>query len=176
MVGEAWVKLAVFTIPHGVKGALKVKSFTEPARAFAEYTLTDELGNPITLAIIGGTDHAPIVQIEGVNDRNEAERWRNKAIGTARSAIDATNTSDALLVRDLLGMTVIDTQGTPLGIVDRVMNFGASDILDIIFNDGSAEMFTFTESNFPAIDRAARRITFVPPFILGSKEEESDDA
>ena len=151
---------------------MKVKSFTEPPRAFASYPLTDETGAPITLRIIGGTESAPIVEVQGIADRNEAERWRNKPIGTARSAITPDVSSDTLLARDLIGMEVVDATGNPIGIIDRVMNFGAGDILDIQFRDGTQEMFSFTEATFPNVDTLSRRITFEPPHILGANEEE----
>lgn len=176
MPAADWIKLVALTSPHGVKGSLKAKSFTNPPNAFADYPeLTDENGTKVSLRIIGGTGDAPIVTIEGVTSRDDAERWRGKTLGVAREQLKAISKPDTHYVADLVGITAVDEKGATLGTIASVMNFGAGDILEISFNDGSSEMFSYTKRNFPTLDTAARRITMTPPHVIGSRAEEGSD-
>ncbi len=161
------MKLAVITTPHGVNGRLKAKSFTDPADAFAAYEeLTDAAGKPVKLRITGGTRDAPIVTIDGVTSRNEADLWRNKTLGVAREHLKEIAKPGAYYIADLIDMEVVDDAGGKVGVVNNVMNFGAGDILEIVFADGKADLFSFTKHAFPNIDMQAKRITFHPPEIL----------
>jgi len=171
-----WIELAVVTQPHGVKGQVKVKSFSDPAKGFASYpTLTDDKGTPVKLRITGEAQGQYIVTITGLTDRTAAELWRGRKLGVPKSALKEVASPDQFYVTELEGMEVVNSAGTVVGTVSAVENFGAGDLLEITRLDGSSDYFTFTEHNFPTIDRDARRITFVPPELLGSREEEGDE-
>jgi 16S rRNA processing protein RimM len=159
-----WVKVLALTTPHGVKGSLHTKLFVSSLDGYPN--LLDEAGNLVKLTIVGGTADAPIVKIDGVNDRNEAERWRGKVLGVHRDTLPALTEADTYYIADLVGMQVVDAAGDALGTVHDVMNYGAGDILEIAFTDGKTELFAFTKLTFPTIDTAARRITFVRPDVL----------
>ena len=173
---RSWVMLAVLTQPHGVSGRIKVKSFTEPADDFARYpTLTDDAGTPIKLRITGHAQGLPIVTIDGVTRREQAELLRGKKLGVLRSELPELKEPNRFYTDDLIGMEVCDNAGAHFGHVTAVANYGAGDILDIQRASGKAEMYAFTHANFPTIDSAARRITIEPPMILGAKAEEASE-
>ncbi len=174
MVGDDWIELAVVTRVHGVKGQLKVKSFSDPANGFATYALTDPAGVPVKLRITGEAQGLFIVSIDGLSDRNEAESWRGRKLGVPRSALKQPETDDRFYVAELVGMEVL-TDGAVVGTVTSVENFGAGDLLEITRTNGPSDYFTFTEANFPEVDRTTRRVTFTPPDILGSRDEEGDE-
>ena len=161
---STWVKLLALTTPHGVKGALHTKLLTDADIDFA--TLSDESGTHIPLTVIGGTREAPIVRINGVNDRTQAERWRGKTLGMARAALPTITQADTYYITDLVGMVVLNPQGETLGTISDVVNYGAGDILEIAFTNGKKELFAFTKVAFPSIDTAARRVVFVKPDVL----------
>ncbi len=164
--------MAVVTQPHGVSGRLKVKSFCEPGDGFARYALTDRQGRSVKLAVTGQAQGLYIVAIEGLRDRNEADLWRGRELGVPRSALPALKEDTRFYVAELEGMEVVDAAGQHLGSVASVANYGAGDLIEIAFAAGGQEYFSFTDSNFPTIDRAARRLTFTPPELLGSRAEE----
>ena len=168
--------LAAVTQPHGVHGQVKVKSFCDPAAGFARYALTDRAGRPVKLTITGEAQGLQIVRIEGVADRNAAELWRGRELGAPRSALPRLKDERAHYIADLEGMAVVDAAGQPLGLIAGVANYGAGDLIDIAFADGRQEFYSFTDSNFPAIDHAARRVTFTAPELLGSRREEERGA
>lgn len=173
-----WIALAVVTQPHGVKGQVKIKSFSDPADGFADYPeLTDARGNPVKLRLGGVAQGLFIASIAGLTDRNEAEKWRGRELGIPRSALKEIRDPDRFYIADLVGLTVVDTQGNSLGTVKAVENFGAGDLLEIGWAQGGSDYYTFTEANFPALDLEAGRITFIAPDILGTRhEEEGGDA
>ena len=144
---------------------MHTKPFADFRDAAAAKTLTDAQGTPVGITIVGGAQDAPIVRIEGVADRNEAERWRGKELGVARTALQPLTAKDTYYIADLVGLTVVDPQGSTLGDITQVHNYGAGDILEIRFADGRSELFAFTKRTFPNIDTTARRITFITPEI-----------
>jgi 16S rRNA processing protein RimM len=169
----SWVTLAVITQPHGVSGRMKVKSFTTPPTDFASHkTLTDEAGNPIKLRVTGEAQGLPVITVEGVTRREQAELWRGKKLGVARDALPELPKENQFYTDDLTGMEVLSEDGARFGEVGRVVNYGAGDILEIT-RHGKSELYSFTHANFPIVDRAARRITIHPPEILGSESEET---
>lgn len=172
-----WIELAVVTQPHGVRGQVKIKSFCDPEDGFADYPeLTDASGARVKLRITGEAQGQFIATIEGLTDRNAAERWRGRKLGVPQSALPALPADSSFYVAELVGMEVVDGAAAPIGTVRAVENFGAGDLIDILRADGSSDYYTFTEANFPAIDREARRLTFTPPSLLGSKAEEEGTA
>lgn len=168
-----WIELAVITQPHGVKGQVKVKSFSDPEDGFARYSnLTDDKGNAITLRIVGTAQGQLIVAIDGIPDRTAAELWRGRKLGVPKQALKEVDNAARFYISDLEGMAVVSPEGAPMGHVSGVANYGAGDLLEITDLNGRNEFYSFTDANFPAIDYVARRITFTPPDILGSREEE----
>lgn len=162
-----WVALAAFAQPHGVSGRIKVKSFTDPADDFATHkNLTDEAGNTLKLRITGHTQGMPIVTIEGITRREQAELLRGKKIGVRRAAMVELKNPNLYYTDDLVGMAVTDEKGAAFGSVTHVVNYGAGDILEITRTDGEIELFAFTHATFPTIDISTRRITIHPPEIL----------
>lgn len=165
------------TQPHGIDGRLKVKSFTDPADAFADYgALTDDKGQPVALSVTGGNGDILIVKVEGVDSRNDAETWRGKQFGVVRASMKPIREANTYYIAELIGMDIVDAAGAVLGTAKDVMNFGAGDILELRFANGDTELFAFTTATFPKVDKAAKRITFNRPHILGSHEEEHDVA
>jgi 16S rRNA processing protein RimM len=168
-----WVVLAVVGAPHGVSGRLKVRSFTDPEGDFATHKeLTDERGSPVKLRLTGHAGGAPVVAIDGVKDRNEAERWRGRKLGVPRTALPQLP-ENQFYTDDLVGMEVIDCTGIRFGEVTAIANYGAGDLLHIRRANGREEFFAFTHANFPNVDATARQLTIEPPELLGSKKEES---
>jgi len=65
---------------------------------------------------------------------------------------------------DLIGLTVLDTGGTVLGKVFAVQNHGASDLLEVTVDGGSATiLLPFTNEVIPTVDLASGRIIADPP-------------
>ena len=166
-----WVALGAFAQPHGVSGRIKIKSFTDPEDDFANHPLlTDESGTVYKLKITGHTQGMAIVEIEGVNDRNQADLLRGKKIGVARATLPELKSPSQYYTDDLIGMIVKNTAAEAFGTVIAVVNYGASDILEIRRPDGAEELYAFTNATFPEVDTNLREIIINPPVILNAPE------
>ena len=64
---------------------------------------------------------------------------------------------------DLIGLTVVDTGGAPLGTVRAVLDHGAGDILEIARPGAADLLLPFTRTAVPTVDIASRRIVADPP-------------
>ena len=71
---------------------------------------------------------------------------------------------------DLIGLEAVSSDGERLGEVVQVHDFGAGDILEIRLAGGKTELFAFTRENFPEVDLAGGRISFVPPQAVSERD------
>jgi 16S rRNA processing protein RimM len=167
MKKETSVLLGVITGAHGIQGAVKIKSFTgDPADVAAYGPLSDKSGQrSFTLKIVGEQKGLVIATLEGIRDRNAAEILRGVELYVPRDRMPPVEEGE-YFVEDLIGMEVFSQEGSALGTVKGVHEFGAGPILEIAFQDGREELYSFSHANFPEVDVHARRIIFCPPDVL----------
>jgi 16S rRNA processing protein RimM len=80
-------------------------------------------------------------------------------------------TEDEFYYDDLVGLEAVDAEGTPVGRVVSLMNYGAGDVLEVAPAEGGETLLLpFTKSVAPRIDFDAGRIVIVPP-----REVEDED-
>ncbi len=159
-----WVALGVFAQPHGVRGLVKIKSYTTPPDALlAHAQLHDAKGRSYVLKLHGHAKGMAIVSVEGIGAREEAMLLRGREIGTARAALPPLTHAHQFYISDLIGMSVEQTDAQAYGTVKAVHNFGAGDILEIVLSDGHTELFSFTHRTFPTVDLASRTLVIDPP-------------
>src|SRR3954471_21441411 len=99
---------------HGVKGEVKVKSFTGDPLAIAAYgPLFDEAGHRFELKLSSkaAKDAVVIAKFGGVSDRNAAEALKGKRLYAPREALPALETEGEFYASDLIGLTVEDRTG-----------------------------------------------------------------
>jgi 16S rRNA processing protein RimM len=157
------VCLAIVTAPHGVKGLVRVKSFTADPDGIARYRpLENERGERVDLAVVGAAKGVLLARIEGVSDRDEAERVKGMRIYLPRAALPAPE-ADEYYHADLLGLAAELKDGTALGRVRAIHDFGAGDTIEIERAEGGPLVIPFTSAAVPVIDIAAGRIVIEPP-------------
>lgn len=159
------VCVGVVAAAHGVRGQVKIKPFTESPDTLSEYeTLLSEDGRiAYSITVTGRTKGHLIAVIEGVDDRNEAEKLRGTHFYVSRDSLPPLGDEDEFYYEDLVGMQVVDMQGVDFGIVRQVSNHGAGDLLEIALAKGGSKDYVFNKATFPEVDMKRRRITFVPP-------------
>lgn len=161
--------VGVITGPHGVRGAVKVKSFTEdPLALFAYAPLCHGgTGEVLRLKRLGEAKGLSIVTIDGVRDRNAAEAMKGVEIQIDRSALPEPKTEgedeDVFYHADLIGLPVFDRAGVEIGKVAALHDFGAGDVLDVAILGGGRHLLPFTREVVPVVDIAARRVVIDPP-------------
>jgi 16S rRNA processing protein RimM len=159
------VCIAKIASPHGVQGAVKIKTFTADPEAIAVYSPLYGKDGETTykIKILSVKDDMVTVRIEGVNDRNSAAALCNKELFADKDLFPELE-EDEFYYEDIIGMKVELEDGTPYGIVLSVDNYGGGDILEISCDgSGKVELFSFTKETFPFIDAEAGDITISPP-------------
>ena len=117
---------------HGIKGDVKIKSFTMNPVDVCNYNpllKNDNSELKIKLRSSANSD-VIIAHIEGVDDRTTAEGLKGTEIYTLKSSIIDEESEDILL-SDLIGFKVLDNNETEIGTVADTLNYGAGDILEI---------------------------------------------
>jgi 16S rRNA processing protein RimM len=118
--------------PHGVRGEVKLRSFTSDPSAIGAYgVLVTERGERVTLKNVRTAHDHVIARIEGVTDRDGAERLKGRKLQVARDVLPDPEDDDEIYAADLEGLPVVDETGRALGEVVAVQNYGAGDLLEI---------------------------------------------
>ncbi len=156
---------------HGVRGLVKIKSFTaDPANLTAYGALTDESGaRHYQVAVTGRAKGVLLARIEGVGDRDAARALRGARLYVARAALPEPE-DEEYYHADLIGLAVEDRTGAPLGRVAAVQNFGAGDILEIERPDQGTLLVPFTKATVPLVDPAGGRVVVEPPEETEARE------
>jgi 16S rRNA processing protein RimM len=146
--------------PHGVRGEVKLWSYTAEPLALTGYgALESEDGAArFTIeALRPAKDHL-VARLSGIADRDAAARLTNMQLYIPRERLPATG-RDEFYHADLVGLAAVDGTGAALGTVVAVHNFGAGDLVEIEPAEGAATvMLPFTEAAVPAIDLAGGRL------------------
>jgi 16S rRNA processing protein RimM len=161
-VSDARVLLGVIGRPHGVRGLLRVQSFTADPADLARYgVLEDERGRQFRLRW-RGEGIAELAQIvDGtpipVADRGAAALLTNTRLYVPREQLPAPG-EEEFYFADLIGLEAATPAGEMLGRVAAVHDYGAGASLEI-----GQLLVPFTRACVPAIDLAAGRLTVVAP-------------
>jgi 16S rRNA processing protein RimM len=144
--------------PHGLKGEVKIKSFTADPLDVASYgavTLKD--GRRFTFMRPRLQGDIVVAAIKGVADRNVAETLKGIDFGVDRDDLPETDDGE-FYQADLIGLTVVDTRGQTVGEVLGFQHFGAGDLLEIKRATGATAFVPFADSMVPEVDMDERRI------------------
>jgi len=154
----------VITGAHGIKGEVKVKTFTQSPEGLGAYgPLLTEDGRRFQIAALRpGKGEEAIVRFAGVSDRNAAETLKGEHLYVPRAALPPPEPGE-FYHADLIGLRAEDASGNALGTVRAVHNFGAGDVIEIEFPDRKTEFIPFTDDSVPVVDTANGRIVIVPP-------------
>jgi 16S rRNA processing protein RimM len=156
--------VGIVTGPQGVRGAVRIKSFTEVAEDIAGYgPVEDESGaRRFELNIIGNAKGVLIAQISGIKDRDQAEGLRGLRLYLPRSALPETEAEEYYHV-DLIGLEAVLGDGTPVGRVRAIYDFGAGDTLELARPGAPPVLVPFTRAVVPVVEPAAGRLVVNPP-------------
>jgi|SRR6516165_8704182 16S rRNA processing protein RimM len=158
------VCVGVVTGPHGVQGAVRIKSFTEAPEDVARYgPLADETGvRRFELRLVGAGKGVVIARLSGVADRNQAEALRGLRLYLPRSALPQPD-AEEFYHADLIGLEAVLGDGTPIGRVRAIHDFGAGDTLELARPGAPPVMVPFTRAVVPNVELAAGRLVLDPP-------------
>jgi 16S rRNA processing protein RimM len=156
---------------HGVRGAVKLWTFTEDPFAVKRYgpLATKDGARQFEVASVRAAKDHLVAMFKGVTTREDAERLNGLELYVAREKLPATD-QDEYYHADLIGLAAVTAADEPLGRVVAIHNFGAGDIIEIAPPHGATMLLPFTNAVVPTVDLASGRVVIVLP-----DEVEGDD-
>ncbi len=163
---EDRVLLGVIAAPHGVRGLVRIRSFTEDPMAVAGYgPLADETGKKrFKVEALSASRGAVLARIEGVADRNAAEAMRGTKLYVERSVLPATGAKE-WYEADLIGLAAVGKDGRDWGKVVAFNDFGAGLMIEVSGGSASRQsvMLPFTDETVPEVDVEGGKVLIDPP-------------
>lgn len=159
------VLVAAIAGSYGVKGEVRLKSFTADPSAVGDYgPLSDEKGTQhydVKLGVAIKNGYA--ARLSGVRTKEAADKLKGTRLYAPRDALPSLP-DDEFYHTDLIGLEVVDAGGARVGRVKAVQNHGASDLLELDRGPGVASVLVpFTRAVVPTVDLAAGRLIIDPP-------------
>jgi 16S rRNA processing protein RimM len=172
----ARVVLGVITGPHGIRGEVKLKSFTADPKNIAAYGPVGlgDTGRSARIRSLKPQGPLFIAALEGVTDRNTAEALKGVELHVPRAALPKAAAGE-LYQSDLIGLPVYLLDGAAFGTAIGFPNYGAGDLLEIaVPGRRQTVLVPFVAAMVPVADPAAGRIVIDPPEGLLDDESGGD--
>lgn len=151
-----------------MRGEVLIKSYASPPENIAAYgPLADETGSrSIEITALRVTSKGIVARLKGVSDRNAAEALEGIGLYVPRSALPASGESE-FYHADLIGLAAVAPDGTAIGEVVAVPNYGAGDLIEFrLTGKDATQLVPFHDSFVPEVDLINRRIVVVIPVPL----------
>jgi 16S rRNA processing protein RimM len=162
---------------HGVRGAVKLWTFTEDPLAVKAYgpLLTKDGARSFEVASAREAKGHLVATLKGVGSREDAERLNGIELYIARDKLPATEENEYYHA-DLIGLAAVTSANEPLGRVIAIHNFGAGDIIEIAPPQGATMLLPFTNAVVPSIDLKSGRVVIELPKEIDGDSPTSVDA
>jgi 16S rRNA processing protein RimM len=156
---------------HGVRGAVKLWTFTEDPLAVQSYgpLLTKDGARQFEIASLRAAKDHLVATFKGIANRNDAERLNGIELYVPRERLPATDDGEYYHA-DLIGLAAVNAADEPLGRVVAIHNFGAGDIIEIAPPRGATLLLPFTNAAVPTIDIAGGRVVIELPQEIEGEE------
>jgi 16S rRNA processing protein RimM len=178
MAGVTRLLMGRIGAAHGIRGEVRITSFTEEPLAIARYgTLsTDRPGLVVDIAAARLAGPGVVVaRIRGVSDRNAAEALNGVELYADRAALPEAADEDEFYSADLVGLEARLTDGTVIGTVSAVPNYGAGDLIEVRdARSGDTFLYPFRRLAVPEVHVAEGYLVIDPPLEAEPGEEEPD--
>ena len=164
-IGAGRIVVGRFGAPHGVRGEIRLQSFTADPLAIASYgPLAGPDGRVFTLAGVRRVrDDMLVARVTGIATREAAQALTHIELCVDRAALPPPG-EDEFYITDLIGLAAVAADGAPLGTIVDVPNYGGGNLVEVrSAAGGETLLFPFTHAVVPDIDLAGRKVTIVPP-------------
>lgn len=164
--GQQRVCLGRISGARGLKGEVRIRTFTEDPLSVAGYgTLEDEPGaRRFEILNLKLAKDGVVAVIEGITSREQAEALKGTELYVDRDRLPGTEDEATYYHADLIGLVAVNENGSALGKIVAVQNYGAGDLLEVRPATGGATVLVpFTEAIVPDIDQEAGWLLMIPP-------------
>jgi 16S rRNA processing protein RimM len=161
--------------PHGVRGEVRLWTFTEDPLAVLDYgpLATKDGKRHFEVAQARETKTHIVATLKGVTSREDAERLNGIELYIARDQLPETE-DDEYYHADLIGLAAIDAAGTTIGRVVAIHNFGAGDIIEIAPPAGNTLLLPFTNAVVPTVNLKAGHVVIAMPAEIEGDSPDSE--
>ena len=162
---------------HGIKGEVRIQSFTEDPMALAGYgpLATNRPGLTVAITTARANGNTLVARLEGIGDRNAAEKLSGVELYVDRALLPPSDDEDEFYHADLIGLRAQLQDGTTLGEVVALPNFGAGDLIEIRDpQSGDSYLYPFTRQVVPEIHLAQGYLVIEVPLDAEPGEEERE--
>ena len=159
---------------HGVRGAVKLWTFTEDPLAVKRYgpLMTKDGARQFEVTHAREAKDHLVAMFKGIATREDAEKLNGIELFVARDKLPATDKNEYYHA-DLIGLAAVTPANEPLGRVLAIHNFGAGDIIEIAPPHGATMLLPFTNAVVPTVDLAGGRVVIeMPGEIEGEREDD----
>lgn len=136
---EERFQVGVITSTHGIRGEVKVFPTTDDVKRFKKnmQVILDTGKEELELTVEGVKffKQFVILKFKDIDNINEVERYRSKPLYVLRKNAVALK-KDEYFIADLLGIRVMEDNGTELGTLKDVIETGANDVYVVELSDG----------------------------------------
>jgi 16S rRNA processing protein RimM len=162
---------------HGVRGAVKLWTFTEDPLAVKTYgpLTTKDGARQFEVTHAREAKGHLVATLKGIATREEAERLNGVELYIARDKLPATDENEYYHA-DLIGLDAVNAANEPLGRVIAIHNFGAGDIIEVAPAHGATMLLPFTNAVVPSVDLAGGRVIIELPDEIEGDDSSSADA
>lgn len=177
MTDKSRILLGKIGAAHGIKGEVRITSFTEDPQAIALYGPldTDRPGLTVTIETARLNKNVLVARLKNIRDRNEAERLNGISLYIGRDRLPEPDEEDDFYHADLIGLDARLESGVSIGEVSALPNFGAGDLIEIRDpRSGDTFLYPFTKAVVPTIRIAEGYLVITPPLDADPGEEEPD--
>jgi 16S rRNA processing protein RimM len=165
------ILIGVIGAPHGVRGELRFKPFTDDPLALKRYGPLESEDGKRTFKVLTARVQGDMVvaKFDGVADRDEAAALTHIRLFVPRERLPQPG-DDEFYHADLIGLRADDETGARIGTVLAVDNFGAGDLLEISREGLESVHVPFTDDFVPVVDIAGGRVVISPRGLLDPGE------
>jgi 16S rRNA processing protein RimM len=164
--------------PHGVRGEMRLRSFTQVPEDFAKYgpLELETPGKMMKLISARAQRDVFLVKLEGVADRDAAALLTNQKLYVSRDQLPDLDEEEEYYHADLIGLSIV-MEGAVIGTIVAVPNFGAGDLLEMKL-DGQAttHYLPFLKIFVPHVDLKAGRVIITPPHNFFDEPDDESGA
>ena len=172
-VPENNVLLGRIGAAHGIRGEVRIQSFTQNPVDLAKYSplKTDRPGLTISILSARKSKNVIIARLEGVTERSQVEKLNGVKLFVAREQLPNEDDEDSFYQFDLIGLEARLADGTVLGKVIAVPNFGADDLIEVGTN-AKTELYQFSKAVVPEVNISGGYIIIAPPDEIIVRDEQ----
>jgi 16S rRNA processing protein RimM len=161
LVRDTRITLAAVAGAHGIKGEVRLKLFGKGVSGLSTHERVHVGGTERGLISVREAGKGAVARFEGISDRSAAEALRGQLVEVERSALPPLAEGEYYHA-DLVGLAAVERDGTEVGTVAAVENYGAGDLLEIALNSGQRSLIPFRDG---IADLKEGRIVLDPAFL-----------